>query len=65
MASVPANETVSGWLYQPFASGDRPAVPATAGGVESYWNGSAPLPVLPALSRQVPYTAALAVSGPL
>src|SRR5215210_3517466 len=33
--SVPANKTVSGWLYQPFASGCRSAVELSAGGVLS------------------------------
>ena len=35
VASVPVKETVSGWLYQPFASGDRSAAPCAAGGVLS------------------------------
>src|SRR5205823_14824311 len=54
MPSIPENETDSAWLYQPFASGVRPALPRTVGAVASYGNESAPVPVLPALSRQVP-----------
>ena len=36
MPSVPTNETVNAWLYQPFASGFRPAAAVTAGAVASY-----------------------------
>src|SRR5215475_990008 len=62
--SVPENETVSAWLYQPFESGPREGVPATEGAVESYWNEAVAGSTLPALSVQEPLTAALPVSGP-
>ena len=64
IASVPENLTVSGWLYQPFASGGRPPAPLTTGGVASYCTVGPPVPVLPALSRHVPPTSASALSGP-
>ncbi len=34
--SVPVAVTVTGWLYQPFASGGRAGAVVTPGGVESY-----------------------------
>src|SRR5262249_22037375 len=37
VASVPANATATGWLYQPFAPGARPARAFTWGGVPSSW----------------------------
>src|SRR5215467_11565754 len=52
--SVPENETVSGWLYQPFESAGREGVPATVGAVESYWNEAVAGSTLPALSVQEP-----------
>src|SRR5436190_1378138 len=62
--SVPENETVSWWLYQPFESAGREGAPATEGAVESYWNEAVAGSTLPALSAQEPLTAALPVSGP-
>jgi uncharacterized protein (DUF1501 family) len=38
VASLPPNETATGWLNQPFASGARAALAVTVGGVESYLN---------------------------
>ena len=65
VASVPLKPTVSGWLYQPFASGLRDGVAVTAGPVSSYWKPKLLLAlVFPARSRQVPVTEALAESGP-
>src|SRR4051794_27960335 len=61
--SVPENETVSWWLYQPFESAGREGVPATDGADESYWNDAVAGSTLPALSVQEPLTAALLVSG--
>jgi hypothetical protein len=62
--SVPENETVSWWLYQPLESAAREGVPATEGAVESYWNAAVAGSTLPALSVHEPLTAALPVSGP-
>jgi hypothetical protein len=64
-ASLPEKAIVSAWLYQPFASGGRLGAPLTAGGVASYLSEIAPLVVFPALSRQLPETAAAGLSGPL
>src|SRR5918999_1411190 len=64
VASLPAKLTVSGRLYQPFASGARLGVAVTCGAVESYLSGRDADPMLPALSTQVPATAAVALSGP-
>src|SRR5581483_11071827 len=65
VASLPVYVTVTGRLYQPFRSGGRSAAaPSTVGGVESYWSANDAVPVLPALSRHVPVTAAAALSGP-
>jgi hypothetical protein len=63
--SLPEKETLRAWLYHAFESGARLAVPLTAGAVSSYLNPTAPVAVLPALSRQLPETAAPALSGPL
>jgi hypothetical protein len=64
VASVPEKPTETAWLYQPFASGLRPALPAAVGGVESYLIGNEAVPTLPALSRHEPVTEALPLSGP-
>ena len=63
--SVPVAVTVTGWLYQPFASGGRENAVVTPGGVESYWSEDELLAEFPALSVQVPCTVAAAASGPL
>src|SRR5207249_1972176 len=44
--SVPPKETVTGWSYQPFASGPRPSVAEASGAVESYASGNAAVPRL-------------------
>jgi hypothetical protein len=62
--SLPLNETVRAWLYQPFASGWRDGVATTVGPVSSYLNCSVAVSVLPALSVHVPLAAAVALSGP-
>ena len=64
VASAPEKPTETAWLYQPFASGLRPAVPVAVGGVESYLIGKETVPRLPALSRHDPVTEALPLSGP-
>ena len=65
VASVPAKPTVSGWLYQPLASGARPAeAPVTCGAVASYSRPSDRTVVLPALSEHEPLTAPRSSSGP-
>jgi hypothetical protein len=64
VTSLPANDTVSAWLYQPFASAARLAAAAVAGGVASYFSGRLDAPTLPALSVHEPLTVALALSGP-
>jgi hypothetical protein len=64
-ASMPENETVSAWLYQPFASGPRDGVAVTEGPSSSNWNVDATGPlVFPALSLHVPLTEAPPLSGP-
>ena len=62
--SVPVAVIVTGWLYQPFASGGRENA-RQSGGVESYWSENELLAEFPALSVQVPCTVAQAASGPL
>src|SRR5207248_1750987 len=62
--SVPENETVSWWLYQPFASGPRPSVAEASGAVESYASGNAAVPRLPAWSWHEPFTEPVPLSGP-
>src|SRR5438874_7602566 len=66
VASDPPKETETGWLYQPPASASRPGLALTLGAVASYLsaneNGAL---TLPATSRQVPETPAVAESGPL
>src|SRR5204862_414691 len=64
VVSVPEKPIETAWLYQPFASGFRPALPAAVGGVESYLTGKEVAPTLPALSRHEPVTEALPLSGP-
>src|SRR5215207_3369791 len=60
VGSLPVKATVSSWLYQPFASGDREAFPTTfEGAVSSYLNPKlAAVLGLSARSRQVPVTEA-------
>src|SRR5437762_718194 len=62
--SVPPNETVTGLLYQPLASGPRPSVAEASGAVESYASGNAAVPTLPALSWHEPFTEPVPLSGP-
>jgi hypothetical protein len=64
VASVPKNPTVSGWLYQPFASGPRDGLGVVEGAVASYLTAADAGSTLPALSRQEPLTEALLLSGP-
>src|SRR3954454_2180404 len=63
--SVPAQPTVIAWLYQPFASGTRVGLAATAGAAASNSSGKAADAVFPAWSVQLPLGAALALSGPV
>src|SRR6266536_3056397 len=58
VVSTPPNETETGWLYQPFASGPLAGVAATCGPVPSYFSRSDATPRLPALSTQVPLATA-------
>src|SRR5205823_1726506 len=62
--SLPTNEIVSAWLYQPLASGFLPAVGVTVGAVASYLRPNDRVVLLPARSRQMPVTDAPASSGP-
>src|SRR5262245_20292193 len=64
VASVPAKATATGWLYQPFASGARPGLAFTLGGVPSYLKPKVVVAELPALSVHVPETDAEPLSGP-
>jgi hypothetical protein len=63
--SLPAQPTVSAWLYQPSESGERVGLATTVGAVESYWSGNVAPAVFPAWSVQLPVGAALPLSGPL
>ena len=65
VGSFPLKLTESPWLYQPFESGLLEGVAVTDGPVSSYWklNALGAL-VFPARSRQVPFTEAVASSGP-
>jgi hypothetical protein len=64
-ASLPENETATGWSYHPFVSGARAACGETSGGVASYRNERVcGAETFPALSVQVPVTEADAESGP-
>jgi len=49
--------TVTSWLYQPFASGDRSGAPVIVGGVVSMLTVAGSVAVLPALSVPMPVTA--------
>jgi hypothetical protein len=66
VASEPPKEIETGWLYQPPASGSRAGLALAFGAVASYLsaneNGAL---TLPATSRHVPDTLAVAESGPL
>src|SRR5262245_3745155 len=62
--SVASKVTVRAWLNQPLESAARPGVAEVAGAVASYFTGSVALLAFPAWSRQVPETAAVALSGP-
>ena len=64
VASVPKKLTISGWLYQPFASAGREGEAVTCGAVASYLTTNEPLALLPARSRHKPLTTAAALSGP-
>src|SRR5436190_23838135 len=65
VASAPENETVSAWLYQPFASGWRAGLAVREGPAESYLSPNIEVALrLPGLSMQVPLTDAAPVSGP-
>jgi hypothetical protein len=65
VASLPRKLTVSGRLYQPFASAPRLGVAVTPGAVASYLKPNEPSAlVLPARSRQEPETEAVPESGP-
>jgi hypothetical protein len=65
VASEPAKETATEWLYHPFASGPRAGLGLTLGAVASYLSANDPEAVFPALSVHVPPTFALSLSGPL
>jgi hypothetical protein len=65
VASVPANVTVTGRLYQPFESGGRSGVAVTVGAVASYWSASDAPPELPARSVHEPDSVTVDPSGPL
>jgi hypothetical protein len=64
VASVPAKETESAWLYQPLAFGAREGVALTLGAVSSYLKAKERAPVFPAASWQLPLREALPLSGP-
>jgi len=66
VASLPLQLIVTGFLYQPLASGERAgAAELAAGGVESYLSGKESIAELPARSVQLALRAALPLSGPL
>jgi hypothetical protein len=67
VASAPETVIPTGWLYQPFVSGERSAVIVEElGGVASYSKGrETGADTFPALSVQVPSTEADTESGPL
>ena len=54
--SVPEKLTVTGFRYQPFASGGRSTDAEIVGGVASYLNETTVLLVFPAKSVHVPVT---------
>jgi hypothetical protein len=60
--SLPFQLTVTGFLYQPFAFGDRSGLGASAGAVESYLSPNETKAELPAWSVQVTLNEALALS---
>jgi hypothetical protein len=63
--SLPLNDTSTGWLYQPFASGLLEGVAVTAGDVASYLSAYVVGALwFPATSVHVPPTVAPPVSGP-
>ena len=64
VVSVPAKETVSAALYQPFAFGWREAVAVVCGGVASYFSAYARGETFPARSRHAPETDVVTASGP-
>jgi len=65
-ASEPAQLIVTAWLYQPFASGGRPADAEIAGAVASNFRGNkSDDETLPATSAQEPLAEAVLLSGPL
>jgi hypothetical protein len=66
VTSVPCQSSRTALLYQPFASGTRPAVaPETAGAAASYLTRYASDELFPALSVHVTLRLAPIVSGPL
>src|SRR5260221_9935358 len=65
VASVPANVTETGWLYQPLFVGALPGEAVTVGGVAAYFIATDPGPLtLPGLSPHAPVAAPAAASGP-
>ncbi len=65
VASLPEKVTVTAWLYQPFLSTARDALPPLfCGAVASYLSENGAWPVFPAMSVQEPVTLAPALSGP-
>ena len=66
VGSVPAQLTWTAWLYQPFTSAVRPGVAVTVGAVSSNLSGKETVElVFPALSVQLPFGAAVPLSGPV
>ena len=63
VASEPPKLTVSGWLYQPFASAGLEGMPWAVGAVSSYLRRREASAPFPALSRQVPLTTAVPLAG--
>jgi hypothetical protein len=65
VVSEPPKAIVSGWLYQPFASGERVGAELViCGGVASYWRENVRGVVFPARSPHEPVTVAEPSSGP-
>src|SRR5918995_5461735 len=64
VASKPPKLTVSGWLYQPFASAGLEGKLWAVGAVSSYLRSRDANAAFPAWSRQVPLTTAMPLSGP-
>jgi hypothetical protein len=63
--AVPVVVAMTGWVYQPLVSGARDRSTDADGFDSSYWNWAlVPVPVLPAVSVQLPATVAFSASGP-